>query len=391
VQPNALFAADMYMTWFENGVTNVDWWNQHNGPGTPSIINGAQDYGDGGIFSSGTNGSGVTEPPLNTPFAPYYGIAMLAKLGSPGDKMVTAQSDHPLVKVHAVRRADGGLNVLIVNEDPSNARTVNLAYSGFSPSGAPTVHTFANNASAITSTTQGSASSITVGRYSLTVLQIPGSGGAVATVPGPPGPPTVSNLSSSTSGNTSGKATLRWPAGTAGTYPVANYKVYRLSSTGSTLIASPTGTQLDLSGLTIGESYRYEVRSVDSHGYESLPTSPVTVTVPPPVDATCAAHYEVSNSWQGGFIAAITMTNRAATPIDNWRLTFAWPAAGQSVTNGWDATWTQTGQQVSVTRGAGGSIPGNGGTASVGFQGGNTGQNPTPTVFYLNGVPCSNI
>ena len=40
VQPNALFAADSYMTWLENGVLNVDWWNQHNGPGTPSVING---------------------------------------------------------------------------------------------------------------------------------------------------------------------------------------------------------------------------------------------------------------------------------------------------------------------------------------------------------------
>jgi len=56
-QPNALFAADMYMTWLENGVTNVDWWDQHNGPGTftPSVVNGAQDYGDYGIFSSGGN------------------------------------------------------------------------------------------------------------------------------------------------------------------------------------------------------------------------------------------------------------------------------------------------------------------------------------------------
>ncbi len=391
VQPNALFAADMYLTWFENGVTNIDWWNQHNGPGTPSIINGAQDYGDGGIFSSGTNGSGVTEPPLNTPFAPYYGISMVSKLASPGDLMVNAQSDNALVKVHAVRRGDGGLNVLIANEDPANARTVNLTYNGFTPSDAPTVHTFANNASAITSTTQSSTSSITVGRYSLTVLQIPGSGGAVATVPGPPGPPTVSNLSSNTSSNTSGKATLKWAAGTAGTYPVANYKVYQLTSTGRTLIASPTGTTLDLSGLTIGASYRYQVVSVDTLGYESLPTSPVTVTVPPPVDASCAAHYEISNSWQGGSIAAITLTNRAATPITDWKLTFTWPAEGQAVANGWGATWAQSGQQVTVTPTAGASIAANGGTASLGFQGSNTGQNPAPTVFYINGTPCSNI
>lgn len=119
--------------------------------------------------------------------------------------------------------------------------------------------------------------------------------------------------------------------------------------------------------------------------------APVSFTVPPPVDASCAAHYEISNSWQGGFIAAITLTNRAASPVNDWRLTFTWPDGGQSVTNGWGATWSQSGQQVTVAPGAGGSIGANGGTTSLGFQGGNTGQNPAPTVFYLNGVPCSNI
>ena len=63
-----------------------------------------------------------------------------------GDEMVTSTSSNALVRVHAVRRADGGLNVLIDNEDPSNSYTVSLSYSGFTPSGSPTVYTLANNA-----------------------------------------------------------------------------------------------------------------------------------------------------------------------------------------------------------------------------------------------------
>lgn len=165
--------------------------------------------------------------------------------------------------------------------------------------------------------------------------------------------------------------------------------MYQLTGTNTTLVASPAGTTLNLTGLTIGESYRYQVTSVDNHGYESLPTSPAVVTVPPPVDAVCAAHYEISNSWQGGFIAAITLTNRATTPLNDWRLTFSWPADGQAVTNGWGATWAQSGRQVTVT--AGGSIGAGGGTTSLGMQGSNTGQNPTPTVLFINGTPCSNI
>ena len=391
-QPGALFAADMYMSWLENGVTNVDWWDQHNGPGTPSIIDGAQDYGDYGMFSSGTNGSGVTEPPVDTPFAPYYGLQMLTKLAAPGDQMVGASSGNSLVRVHAVRRADGSLRVLIDNEDPTNSYTANLAYNGFTPAGSPTVYTLANNATTITSATQSSASSVTVAPYTLTVVSVPGSGGGVASAPSAPGQPTVSNLSSSTSSNTSGVATLSWSASTAGTYPVAKYQVYQLGSGGSsTLVSSPTSPTLSLSGLTIGTSYSYDVVAVDTHGNPSLPSGPVTFTVPPPANATCAVHYATSNSWPGGFGATITMTNRAATAINGWTLTFSWPAAGEGVGSGWNGTWTQSGQAVTVVNASWDStIAANGGTVSLGFNGTDTGQDPAPTAFSINGTVCSN-
>jgi hypothetical protein len=388
-QPGALFAADMYLTWLENGVANVDWWDQHNGPGTPAVINGVQDYGDYGIFSSGSNSGGVTEPPLDTPFAPYYGIQMLSKLGAPGDMLVNAASANPLVQVHAVRRTDGTLNVLIENKDPANSYTADLGYTNYTPSGSPTVYTFANNGSAITSSTQSSSSSVTVGPYSLTVLTIPGSGAAVATAPGTPGQPAVSKLTSSTSSATSGSATLSWTASTAGTYPIANYLVYQV---GGGLIATQSGTSFDLTGLTIGSSYSYYVIAVDSKGNASLASSPATVTVPPPADATCAVHYSVVNSWQGGWIGSITMTNRAATAIDGWTLTFAWPADGEALQSGWNGTWTQTGQNVTVTGTTStSSIAANGGTVEVGFQGVETGQRPDPVAFYINGTVCSNI
>ncbi len=392
-QPAALFAADMYMTWLENGVVNVDWWNQHNGPGTntPTVVNGVQDYGDYGLFSSGGNNSGVTEPPVDTPFAPYYALQLLSKLGSPGDAMVNAGSGNALVKVHAVRRAGGGLSVLIENEDPTNAYTANLTLNGFTPSGSPTVYTYANGGTSISSTTQSSATSVTVAPYSLTVVQIPGTGGTGVTAPGAPGQPTVSNLSSSTSGNNSGTATLSWTASAAGTYPVANYQVYQLGSGGSsTLVSSPTGTTLNLSGLTIGASYSYNVVAVDSHGNPSLPSAPVTFTVPPPANASCAVHYAVSSSWPGGFGAGITITNKAATAVNGWTLTFTFPP-GEAVQSGWNGTFSQTGQNVTVTNASwNGAIAANGGTVSVGFNGTDTGQVTPPSAFFLNGTICSN-
>jgi Cellulose binding domain/Fibronectin type III domain len=391
-QPSALFASDMYMTWLENGVTNVDWWDEHNGAGTISTVDGATDYGDYGIFSNASSSSGTTEPAAETPFAPYYGIAMLSKLGSPGDEMVSATSSNALLRVHAVRRAGGSLDVLIDNEDPSNAYTVSLTTSGFTASGSPTVYTYANNATAITSATQTSASSVTVQPYSVTVVQIPGSGGSGVSAPGAPGQPTVSGLSSSTSSNTSGTATLSWPASVPGTNPIADYQVYQEGSGGSSTLAGTTsGTSLTLTGLTVGTSYTYNVVAVDSQGNPSLPSPPVTFTVPPPANSSCAVHYAVTSSWPGGFGASVTITNNGSTAINPWTLTFTFPAAGEAVADGWDGTWSQSGENVTVNAASwNADLAANGGSTTIGFNGTDTGQDTAPTVLQVNGTDCAN-
>ena len=388
-QPGALFTADMYMTWLENGAANVDYWNEHNGEGTVSTVNGATDYGDQGMLSNASNSGGTAEPAADTPFAPYYAVEMLSKLGAPGDEMVTSTSGNALVRVHAVRTAGGALNVLVDNEDPANSYTVSLAYSGFTPSGSPTVYTFAANGNSVTSATQTSTSSVTVAPYSLTVVHVPGSGGTGVTAPGAPGQPTASGLSSSTSGNNTGTATLSWPASAPGTNPVAKYNVYQQGSGGSTTLAtSTTGTSVTLTGLTIGTTYTYNVIAVDSQGNQSLPSPPVTFTVPPPASSSCAVHYVINSSWPGGFNASVTLTNKGSTAINHWTLTFTFPA-GESVQSGWDGTWTQSGQNVTVTdAGWNATISPSGGTVGLGFNG--NGSATPPAVFSINGTACAN-
>src|SRR5258708_31155091 len=98
---------------------------------------------------------------------------MLSKLGSPGDEMVTSSSNNSLLKVHAVRRADGGLDLLLDNEDPSNADAEALNLSGFTSSGTPPVFTLGQNATSI-STPSGRVSPVTVPAYALVVVHIPG-------------------------------------------------------------------------------------------------------------------------------------------------------------------------------------------------------------------------
>jgi len=191
---NGLFAADDYMTWLENGVANVDWWDLHNGSVTGNNnsggLYGSANYGDYGLLSSAAGG----EPAANTPFAPYYGIQMLSHLGKPGDQMVSASSSQSLLAVHAVKQAGGSLALLLINKDPNNSIAASISVSGFTPAAVGTVFSYGRSSSAITSASGSAGNSFTqtVPPYSLTtvVLAPNGSGGGMPPLPPPPAPPT---------------------------------------------------------------------------------------------------------------------------------------------------------------------------------------------------------
>ncbi|MFI9365825.1 cellulose binding domain-containing protein [Kitasatospora sp. NPDC053057] len=169
--PNGLFAPDNYLTWLENGAFNVDWWDLRNGTDCTKVttVEGATDYNDGGMVSSGSS----CEPPANTPFPAYYGTQMISRLGSPGDTLVKAASSSSLLSAHAVRRANGDVDVMLINKDPNNDATVNLSYTGFTPSSAtPTVHSYLKNANSIGTAQSGSPTTQTVPAYGITVVQM---------------------------------------------------------------------------------------------------------------------------------------------------------------------------------------------------------------------------
>lgn len=119
----ALFAAEEYLTWIENGVANFDWWDLHNGLNS----DGHGNYDDQGILSNASSVGTVSEPPANTPFPPYYGIRMVHDLARPGDVFVAASSDNPSLAVYADRRRDGDLGVMLINRDPNNPVTVHVS------------------------------------------------------------------------------------------------------------------------------------------------------------------------------------------------------------------------------------------------------------------------
>ncbi|MGW4968171.1 arabinofuranosidase catalytic domain-containing protein [Nonomuraea sp. NPDC004186] len=103
--------------------------------------------------------------------------------------------------------------------------------------------------------------------------------------------------------------------------------------------------------------------------------------------AGCEVSYTVTNQWPGGFGANVSVNN-LGDPINGWKLTWAFPA-GQTITQLWNGTYTQSGSQVTVSNVSyNGSIP-SGGSTSFGFNGSWNGSNPVPTSFALNGVTCT--
>ena len=267
-QAAALFAPDAYMTWFEHGAFNVDWWDLHNGPGgKPETIDGQTDYMDGGVLSSGACNSGVCEPALETPFASYWGIRSISTLAAPGDTMVKASSGNPLLTVHAVRTHNGGLNVMLINKDPANPATASLSYTGFTPApGAVTTVSYLKGGTGLTTATAGTAASQTLPPYSITTLQLKPVGGKTGSTPPAPGAP-----SSSPAAVTSSSLRSFPAAGNPSTPPVRRWGTGSPTASGATTASgNALAHDAPASGASIGPLALTGAGSVVTYGLASV-------------------------------------------------------------------------------------------------------------------------
>ena len=124
------------------------------------------------------------------------------------------------------------------------------------------------------------------------------------------------------------------------------------------------------------------------------PTTPTTSTPTPRPPGSpaptgpCRVVYTIANQWNTGFTASIAVTNTGDAPIIGWRAGFSF-AAGQTVTQSWNATSAQSGSQVTLTNAAYNAVLSPGATVTAGFNGSHTGSNPAPTAFTLNGAACT--
>src|SRR5262245_23503420 len=100
----------------------------------------------------------------------------------------------------------------------------------------------------------------------------------------------------------------------------------------------------------------------------------------------CQVNY-AKNDWGSGFTANVTINN-LGDPLTAWTLRYSY-SGNQTLQNGWNGTWSQSGQNVTVV-----NAPWNGSLAT----GANTmtsanfsysGTNNNPTSFSVNNVPCT--
>ncbi|KZB86119.1 glycoside hydrolase family 6 protein [Amycolatopsis regifaucium] len=102
----------------------------------------------------------------------------------------------------------------------------------------------------------------------------------------------------------------------------------------------------------------------------------------------CKVDYTITNQWDTGFGATVTVTNLGDPISGGWTLEWDFPG-NQRVQQGWNGTFGQQGGHVTVRDAGWNGSLGTGATVSPGFNGSYSGTNAKPAVFTLNGTTCT--
>ncbi|WP_339132453.1 cellulose binding domain-containing protein [Streptomyces sp. f51] len=108
----------------------------------------------------------------------------------------------------------------------------------------------------------------------------------------------------------------------------------------------------------------------------------------PPPSGACSVTYRITNQWQGGFQADVTLTDTGSAAWTGWTLGWSF-ADGQKVTQLWNADYTQSGAAVTARNVGWNANVAAGSSVGFGFTGSWTGANTKPTVFKVGDQICA--
>ncbi|MGW3812708.1 glycoside hydrolase family 48 protein [Streptomyces sp. NPDC005046] len=121
----------------------------------------------------------------------------------------------------------------------------------------------------------------------------------------------------------------------------------------------------------------------------ALPLTTLATGTTPAHAATvqCSVDYK-TNDWGSGFTADLTITNRGTDAINGWTLTYGY-TGNQTLTNGWNGTWSQSGRTVTAKNAAWNGTIAAGAAVTAGAQFTYSGSNTAPASYAVNGTTCA--
>lgn len=128
---NGLFLADSIGYAAQTELKALLWWQLSDDPQNPKddpTLYGWRDYGGYGLMHRVS----AADPKFEV-YPTFYAYKLLTHFARGGDRIVQADSNYPLLAVHAAKRADGSLSLLVINKDPSLAYGARLSLTGYVP------------------------------------------------------------------------------------------------------------------------------------------------------------------------------------------------------------------------------------------------------------------
>ncbi|WP_175517115.1 beta strand repeat-containing protein [Planctomicrobium piriforme] len=164
---NGLFLADAVGSIMQTEYQSLNMWNLRGGYNVvPSQagINGWRTGGDLGLLGDNDwfgNGIGAPANGAYTAFPTYHAEQLIAMLGNTGDSVLTTLSDTETVSAYATLRADGRMQILLINKSSTTADNATFSIDGFLPESAATLHRYGKTEDAAQQNSADGASSLT--------------------------------------------------------------------------------------------------------------------------------------------------------------------------------------------------------------------------------------
>jgi cellulase/cellobiase CelA1 len=169
--------------------------------------------------------------------------------------------------------------------------------------------------------------------------------------------------------------------GSQGSFDTVSYTMTAGTTSVSGLDLGPLAQDAVSRGYTRSSWYLIDIEAGFElwQGGAGLATRSFSVNVngSAPAPASCSASYSVVNSWAGGFQGQVTVTDTGNSPVNGWTLTWTFPG-DQHISSMWNGTFTQSGEQVTVTNMSYDGTIQPGASVSVGFTGTYTNSNASP-------------